>query len=1065
VTQPSRFTADYFVLRTPLLPFDELASWPGARIDVASLPDAELDQAVAAQRVRLRERLCILIEDPVVREALNIASLDFLERLDDWSADASGKKGDRVELALARYVMRMTARPTPFGLFAGVSFGRFGAISDLKLTPRASYRRVTRIDSEYLFRIAGALTGEPRHRAGLRCLPNNSLALIGGTYRYLSSSRVNRALTYDLYTAEPTDYLDAALNLARSKPRVRDVCAMLSGTYAVTPEEAQEYVNELLDSQILVFECAPGVTSEDPLDPILAAVAEVPEASTIRDTLEDAVRMMRELDARPLGVEASGYQAIRARLQPLGVADPDHQFQTDMFKPLAASQLNRDVADELFAAVEFLRSQHTGRSRAQVVLEKFAERFVKRYESQRIPLLEALDAGLGIGFDDPEITASAEPLVKGLFPAGRAETREQTWSTRLDTVLQILTEATRDGLTEVDLAGRWEEALRQDERPPLPDSFSAFATLVASSPEALRNGNFRVSLISVNGPSGANLVGRFCHGDDQMKSATRELLAHEASLDPVAIFAEIVHIPPNERSGNFICRPTLREYEIPYLAHSAVAPEKQILVSDLLVSVDGGVVQIHSRLDGRRVYPRMANAHAFHNLFNLPVYRLLCCLQDSGVSSGLGWDWGPLRSASFLPRLTYHRTIISPATWNLPQSGLPEFSSRGAKRRRSVHAWRTKWNVPRFIVTSELCIDLENELALDTMGKLVEKRQAVTFQELSDGGESLCIEGPEGRFTNEIVVPFRRVVPLPGRRNPPMPAAEAKPFILGSDWLYAEIYCGISTGDDVLRRAIDPFIVQLAKTNDIKRWFFIRYSDPDLHLRVRLQADPGVLTGNVIPALHAALQPFIESGAVWRVRFEGYQRESERYGGDEGVVLAEELFAIDSEAVLTMLREVEDEDLAETRWRFALMGVDRMAGDFGFSRAERSDLFKRLATAMKTVLGAAGALLSKRINDRFRSEMPSLTALMEGHFAKTNRALQTAGDILRKRSERMRPLAERIREGIATGSIAKPAGELLASYIHMHVNRALRAAHRQQEVVIYDLAARTNAALVAQGKS
>ena len=97
--------------------------------------------------------------------------------------------------------------------------------------------------------------------------------------------------------------------------------------------------------------------------------------------------------------------------------------------------------------------------------------------------------------------------------------------------------------------------------------------------------------------------------------------------------------------------------------------------------------------------------------------------------------------------------------------------------------------------------------------------------------------------------------------------------------------------------------------------------------------------------------------------------------------------------------------------------------------------------------------------------MPSLTALVAGDFAKTNRSLQTAGEFLRKRSERMRPLAQRIREGIASGVIAKPARELLASYIHMHVNRALCAAHRQQEIVIYDLAARTNAALVAQGKA
>ena len=48
-------------------------------------------------------------------------------------------------------------------------------------------------------------------------------------------------------------------------------------------------------------------------------------------------------------------------------------------------------------------------------------------------------------------------------------------------------------------------------------------------------------------------------------------------------------------------RPILRQYEIPYLATSRMPPEKQIPVSDLMVSVQGGRIVLRSNRLGREV--------------------------------------------------------------------------------------------------------------------------------------------------------------------------------------------------------------------------------------------------------------------------------------------------------------------------------------------------------------------------------------------------------------------------------------------------------------------------------
>ena len=94
--------------------------------------------------------------------------------------------------------------------------------------------------------------------------------------------------------------------------------------------------------------------------------------------------------------------------------------------------------------------------------------------------------------------------------------------------------------------------------PPLPDACALMATLIAAQrPVAPRTVSARVLLHHVGGPSGANLLGRFCHADPDLLANVAEHLREEEALDPDAIFAEVVHLPEG-RLGNVLLRPVLR---------------------------------------------------------------------------------------------------------------------------------------------------------------------------------------------------------------------------------------------------------------------------------------------------------------------------------------------------------------------------------------------------------------------------------------------------------------------------------------------------------------------------
>ena len=172
--------------------------------------------------------------------------------------------------------------------------------------------------------------------------------------------------------------------------------------------------------------------------------------------------------------------------------------------------------------------------------------------------------------------------------------------------------------------------------------------------------------------------------------------------------------------------------------------------------------------------------------------------------------------------------------------------------------------------------------------------------------EGLCAHGPEGRFVHELVIPLERDVetdPLPPLRRAAPDSAE-RSFAPGSRWLYAKLYAGAAAIDDVLRQIVAEIVDDALRSAAARSWFFIRYADPERHLRVRFKGDPDRLWGEVLPRLHAATSQAMASGLVWRMQLDTYEREVERYGGVVGVALAEELFRADSDAALAVLQSL-----------------------------------------------------------------------------------------------------------------------------------------------------------------
>ena len=137
---------------------------------------------------------------------------------------------------------------------------------------------------------------------------------------------------------------------------------------------------------------------------------------------------------------------------------------------------------------------------------------------------------------------------------------------------------------------------------------------------------------------------------------------------------------------------------------------------------------------------------------------------------------------------------------------------------------------------NELPIDLDNVLAVDTLVELIKGKDQSTLVELFPGPDQLVARGPEGQFVHELLVPFvrRRAVVTPRGRGatagvpsgsgPSHPATERcrRSFPPGSEWLYAKLYAGPATLDQLLRDVIRPMVETVSRTGAVDRWFFVR---------------------------------------------------------------------------------------------------------------------------------------------------------------------------------------------------------------------------------------------------
>lgn len=1024
----------FFFLRSPILPFGAIKN-----LSVSSAWE--------------------LCQDPFIKEALFLASPVLYEALERWQQGdlVEAKEVAKLEVTIAKYLLRMGYRSTPFGLFAGVSRGDLAATTSIEFVGRPAFLKHVRLDMDYLCALALSIARNPVVRAHLVYYPNTTLYKTNASLRLVEYRVFNRSRTHHLINLDANDYLNKALEIAEHGATVTTIAGQLVDE-DVSISDALDFVHELLDSQVLTSKLEPTVTGKDYLLNIIEVLAPAQGNEDLIGQLQTLRMALLSLSSVPATEAVQAYRDMERLLKPLGVSyELGQLFQVDLHKPTTACTLNYGVAEELQHAIRFLL--RINRPEPAHNLARFREEFQKRYESQEVELSMVLDAEMGLGYPFQEGASSdhAPLLDELLVDTTGSDTMTFRWTpwhkflfdaylnavTRQDAVLQ---------LDAMDLSA----FTRTTGRPELiPYSFYSMVSVLASSSQAVDEGAYSLLYHGSGGPSAANYLGRFCYLDEQLTADVKACLAQEASNYPEAVLAEVVHINQS-RAGNVVIRPVLREYEIPILVQPGVDEDHTLPLHDLLLSFRSGRLVLRSKKLAREVVPRMSSAHNhFYN--TLPSYHFLCDLQLQETQVHANWDWGPIGEANFLPRVEYGKVILSKAQWTLTAEELTPLKKAAPETALALlQALREQRRLPQWISLresdNELPLDLENALSVRVLQSLIKNKAQITVQECLLTQQDTFVKGQEGSFNNEFIIPLQFTDDIPTNNASASKRARQsshpRQFGVGSEWAYFKIYSGVKTADQVLSEHIKPLAEALEAEGLIDKWFFIRYADPGHHLRIRFHGQ-GRFYAPIIERIHQVLHPLAATMHISSYCLETYKPELERYGAHT-MVASETLFWRDSEAVAKIISLLDPGDTGDDlRWLIAMRGTDALLQDFGFSTENKKAFFHSLHERAKNEFNVHSALARKSLGNRYRKERIRIESVMNAPLD-PNAELFPVFAALEERRRAWQPAVDAILEAHQSGQLEVDYTGFMESLVHMFLNRLIRSKQRMQEMVLYD---------------
>ncbi|NCD69094.1 lantibiotic dehydratase [Mucilaginibacter agri] len=855
------------------------------------------------------ERLPVVLQKKSFQDALWLASPSVYEiaRAANFELAAIPEKA---QLTLHKYYNRMCFRAIPFGAFASVSHAEWGDEGGIEMvngkTALLHYAPDVRL----------ADAGHIRWKKDLQVGKNPLTYRVGNSYRYWSKTAgADRRYRFHLQELETGELNDSMFRLLEKGPlKLGALATWVAGKVQCDKVEARRYMIYLLQEQVL---CPVDTT------PLLI----------------------------PSGADAQLKQVCYAKFRKHPIAGKSHEAGPPPYacleRPVASGNLDPNLQRDLLAAVQLLCRLNSGKPAQR--LADFRKAFYERYELRKVPLLTLFDPDSGLPYgklsmaDEPNGPTSM--ITKSGIPSAGSDQMDPDWK---KLVLSRLLSLSRKDLRQ---------PIVLEDIPADPANLSAEDPFPGTLAVLFRKGADRLFLDGFSGSSATQLAGRFSRFSKPIREQVADLAEREQAGSPDVIFADINH-RSEDHTDNINSRAQVFGYQISLELQDAGRNSSILYPDDLLVSVSGNELILESRSLNKRVIPRLSTAYNFRRS-EQPLFNFLCDLQYQGLRTVQLPDLAQiLPEQEFYPRIEYRGVVISRAKWLINRESWPDLFKRSALD--ALNRFRAQKQLPDLICLvegdQELTFDLRQSKQAVLFLNCIRNTQRATLTEtaIGDGTVKTGHEPYAAQFM--AFLHHGKIVYNDNRSISQMFPAGERTFGPGSPWLYLKIYATPQVVNRILAELVEPVLRRHSRY--IRKWFFIRYTDPGNHLRVRFLLSSPHRAGALLVTIQKMLRQSGLEHLITGLVIDTYRRELERYGAGR-IEEVEGLFQSGSDMVLQAIADLyggNSDDILAYAIRSATMLMEAFYPESKSQAAFTEKVFQRFLEEFKSQEGLLPAL-------------------------------------------------------------------------------------------------------------
>ncbi|WP_207944863.1 lantibiotic dehydratase [Actinomadura rubrisoli] len=917
----------------------------------------------------------------------------------------------RAATSVARYILRASGRPTPFGLFAGVAPVSVAPVTRVRWGNK--HRPIIRVDAEWLSDVITRLEACPQLLERLDVAFSNLAAVRGGQLQVpRGPNRVSVPYT------EPV----AAVREAAAAPvQFGALAARLAGAYPdADAMTARSMLTVLVERGFLITSLRAPFTVICPLSHLTDRLHDVGAGD-----LPDIAPLLRELDIlraevrqhnrehAPDALGARTRQGLVRRMRDLSPAGRtalavDLQLDCDV-------QLPRGLVCDLERAADLL-VRLTRRPAGQAAWRDYHARFCERYGTGvLVPLADVVDPNAGLGYP-AGYPGSGLPAPVPVPPARQQRLLALAWQAMADRTTEI-------ELSEEDVIDSLTDGEHLDELQ-VPPHVEMAARVNAASSEALERGDYTLTIAPAR--AAGTLTSRFT---PLATGAGLEQMYRSAPTASEAALPVQMSFPPVYPHAENICRtPAYLSHILP-LGEHRTSTQAVLPLDDLAITATQDRLHLVSISQRRVVEPQVFHALALEKQ-PPPLARFLAHLTRAFTADWHDFDWGPhARHLPFLPRIRFQRIVIAPARWRLTGTDLSPGKVDQQEWRQALDRWRKRWRCPSAVELRDgdrsLRISLDEPAHAFLLHAHLERHGHAILTESTTAEDCGWLDG----HVHEVAVPLvttRPPAPCPLRGSLPLVTNTDHGHSPGSSesaWLQAKIFSHPEQHEAIITERLSELLTTLGDTAHsdgpavpVPCWF-VRYRSPyeTDHLRLRVYTPDSENCAAAVTAVADWAAGLRRDGAAGSLVFDTYRPEVGRYGPGEAMRAAEAVFGADTRVVTAGLRHLSALAIDPLAW--AAANMLHIAGGFlGGLEAAAAWLIDRTAPT--------AAPIRRSVMDQAATLAHDIAVLeLTSHLDHLVRAWRDRTAALANYRERLPADAD--------------PDAVLESLLHMHHNRAM----------------------------